>query len=208
MSKYAVPIPYRLMLVISAATSLSACISVGVNPLPVGEGVQILNSQCPPRSNAVARFERQGVFVAVLMDRMGTNGISFRMTFEVPAGKTVSLQDHYVSIVEHPGARAHLWPDSYEEQQVPLVGRSIPDEEIASQGWMTLHQPVEGSAGELVGMSKATSKIFYFLGSSAQAVTAEATLRLPRFLVNGIADSPITVRFVNKMTANLMPLNC
>jgi hypothetical protein len=169
---------------------------------PINPSAQVLDAQCPPEPRTVARFNQSGVFVSIRV-RSGSS-LSFDLAFEVPAGNVVEFKEETGHL--HAGAAAI--PFNIPFTYAPLKGATIPEHEISTRGWRTLHDPLPGTEGSRLSVAKTNSKVFDFTFSVPVQVQDEFSVLLPRFAVNGATLPPLSIRFRKTASLVLMSMNC
>ena len=167
---------------------------------PHAPGGELVDRHCPPRPD-VLLFKKDGVVAAVSMGEPQSGRTRIHLSFEIPGGRTVGLQDSTmgISIARGEQLRSELTGTWYGARN-----RSAP---VDPESLMTGR--TDGfRMGTVTGYGVTRHDFYLFSAEFATVLEGTFTLTLPRILVNGSFWDLPPILFTRVRRWLISPLNC
>jgi hypothetical protein len=176
---------------------------------PTSSGAQVLTGRCPTEPGAVARFAHDGVFLSLRAAAMAGGGLLVQFAFEIPQGHVVEFKGE-TGQLQFGGESVpfNIEADHGPYVYVPMVGASIPKEDIGSRGWALMHEALPGSEGDRMGVAKSDSRVYGFKARVAAKVEDQFSVSLPRYAVDGVLAPELKVDFRRQESFVISSMNC
>lgn len=183
-----------LLIILSLSILVVSCIpGTSLVYQPEAPGGRVVSAHCPPDESFLL-FEESEVVVGVRAKTPWDNKIIVNITFEVPEGKTVILENQHIEVLEGEQifAKSNLRRISDEfSTGAPMPGKTE---------WKLFKQ---------ITMYGTTKHAYYTFIATIPVIGEEYfNIKLPCFLVNNVRWNLPLIKFTLIEKFSLHPLNC
>ena len=183
-----------LLIILSLSFLIVSCIpGKSLVYQPEAPGGRVVSAHCPPDESFLL-FEANEVVVGVRAKTPWDNKIIVNITFEVPEGKTVILEDQQIEVLE--GEQIFAKVDVQRISDDFQTGAPMP----GKTEWKLFKQ---------ITMYGTTKHAYYTFNATIPVLGKEYFyIKLPCFLVNNVRWNLPLIKFTLIEKFSLHPLNC